>query len=156
ATPPPPSDEPPAEDPGPAGDSTGDGPPGDGNGPPGVGGIGDGPPGGGGGVAPPPPPPAPTTITLPVSASMQRPTLISGPQPQYTREALAARVEGTVIAKCVITTEGRLRGCRIIKGLPHMEAAVLEALSQQRYTPVLFSGRPINVEYVLSFKMTLR
>jgi protein TonB len=87
---------------------------------------------------------------------MERPTLISGPQPVYSREALAARVEGTVLAKCVITTSGTLRDCRILKGLPYMEGAVLDALARQRYRPVVYQGRPVNLEYVIPFKFKLQ
>ena len=47
------------------------------------------------------------TDVLPFGAGMTRPEKMSGPAPQYTREALEARVQGLMIVKCVITTEGR-------------------------------------------------
>ncbi len=87
---------------------------------------------------------------------MNRPTQVAGPtQPPYTREALVARVEGTLIARCVITTTGAVRNCRIIKGLPHLDQAVLQALQQRRYTPVLYNGQPVNVEYTFPFRFKM-
>jgi len=63
---------------------------------------------------------------------MTRPTRIAGREPQYTREAMMARVEGMMIVRCTITLEGTLTNCRVIKSLPHMEKAVLDALATHR------------------------
>ncbi|MFP2925722.1 energy transducer TonB [Pyxidicoccus sp. 3LG] len=95
------------------------------------------------------------TDVLPFGAGMTRPEKISGPQPEYTREALEARVAGTMIVKCVVTVEGRVERCRIIKPLPHMDRAVLDALTSSRYKPVTFQGRPVQVDYTftLNFKL---
>jgi TonB family protein len=89
------------------------------------------------------------------SEGMKRPVRIAGADPTYTPEALRARIEGKVLTKCTITTSGTLRNCRIIKGLPHLDRAVLKAISAQRYTPVLFEGRPTAVEYIFVSKFLL-
>lgn len=86
---------------------------------------------------------------------MTRPVQLEGRDPQYTREALEARVEGKLIAKCVINTGGRLESCRIIKSLPMMDQAVLGALATKRYTPVMYQGRPVAVQYIFEFRLVL-
>lgn len=93
--------------------------------------------------------------TLAFGEGMTRPIQLEGRDPQYTREALAAGVQGVMIVKCVITTEGRLQQCRTIKPLPHMEQAVLEALATKRYKPVTFQGRPVAVDYVFQIRLVL-
>lgn len=90
-----------------------------------------------------------------VSGNMTPPHLLSGAPLQYTREALEARVEGLLIARCVITREGDVEGCRIIKGQPHMNEAVLSALETRRYSPVTYQGRPISVIYNFHIKLDL-
>jgi protein TonB len=95
------------------------------------------------------------TDVLPFGAGMTRPEKLSGPIPQYTREALEAHVQGLMIVKCVVTTEGRVEKCRIIKPLPHMEQAVLDALYATRYKPVTFQGRPVQVDYTFNIKLSL-
>jgi len=95
------------------------------------------------------------TEVLPFGAGMTRPKKLSGPQPQYTREALAARVQGLMIVKCVITTQGRVERCRTIRSLPHMEQAVLDALYAQRYQPVTSQGRPVPVDYTFNIRLIL-
>jgi periplasmic protein TonB len=116
---------------------------------------------GGTGTVLPPTPPAPSTPppsnqVLPFGEGMNRPQLVGGPEPVFPREAREAKVEGTLLAKCVITTEGALTGCRIIKSLPFLDQPVLEALAQRRYTPVSFQGRPVSVEYVIPFKFRIQ
>ena len=86
---------------------------------------------------------------------MTRPVRLSGEDPSYTREAREAGVEGMLVVRCTITSEGRLEDCRVIKGLPHMDAEVLRALSTHRYSPVTFQGRPVRVGYVFNVRLRL-
>jgi len=86
---------------------------------------------------------------------MNRPSKIAGRDPTYSREALAARVEGLAIVKCVIKTDGSLENCRMIKSLPHMEKEILAALATHRYTPVTFQGRAVSVDYVFNIRLKM-
>ncbi len=108
--------------------------------------------------APEPKPAAPAPAAPPVASftiDMMRPKLVSGHDPVYTREALLARVQGTMIAKCTITTSGALEDCRILKALPHMEQAFMESLKTRRYTPIIYQGRATAVEYVINVQLVL-
>jgi protein TonB len=78
-----------------------------------------------------------------------------GRAPSYTREALAARVEGTVLVKCVVGTDGALSNCRILKSVPHMDGAVLGAMATWRFEPVVSGGRPIAVDHVFTLRLVL-
>jgi protein TonB len=60
-----------------------------------------------------------------------------------------------MIVRCVIELDGKLQDCKIIKGLPYMDSAVLDALSTHTYTPVTFQGRPQRVNYTFNIKMVL-
>jgi periplasmic protein TonB len=92
---------------------------------------------------------------LPFGEGMTRTEQTSGEPPKYTREALAAHVQGTMLVKCVITVAGILENCRIIKAVPHMDKAVLDALSTWRYKPVHFQGRPVAVDYLIQIKLVI-
>ena len=63
------------------------------------------------------------------------------------------RVEGRAVMQCVILTSGETRNCRILKGLPHMDAELLAAAQTWRFTPATAGGKPDNVKY--SFTITL-
>lgn len=86
---------------------------------------------------------------------MTRPEKLSGPSPRYTAEALEKHVQGQMLARCILTREGTVRSCRILKPLPYMDEAVLSALCDSRYTPVLSQGQPVDVEYTFNVRLTL-
>jgi len=48
-----------------------------------------------------------------------------------------------------------VRNCRVLKSLPFMDRAVVEALEHRRYTPALLRGQPIEVDYTFKIKLTL-
>jgi protein TonB len=94
--------------------------------------------------------------TVPFGEGMTLPSLVAGAaRPSYTREALEAKIEGKVIARCTITVDGRLTECRILKGLPFLDRAVLSTLAEQRYTPVRYQGHAKEVFYTLTFRFEL-
>jgi serine/threonine-protein kinase len=106
--------------------------------------------------------PAPAPIAesprdvVPFGEGMTRPVLMQPGRPiTYTREAIAARVEGVSIVRCVITAEGSVERCKVIKPLPFMEDAVLEHLQSQRFQPVTYQGKPVSVGYNFSVRLTL-
>lgn len=91
----------------------------------------------------------------PFGQGMTPPVMVGGPAIEYTPQALVAGVQGTLIARCVITLEGQVRDCRVIKGLPHMDAAVMDALEARRYQPVTFQGKAVSVSYVFTVRLKL-
>ncbi|HZW91040.1 MAG TPA: TonB family protein [Myxococcaceae bacterium] len=93
---------------------------------------------------------------VPFGEGMTRPVLMQPGRPiTYTREAIAARVEGVSIVRCVITAEGAVERCKVIKPLPFMDEAVLEHLQSQRFQPVTYQGKPVSVGYNFSVRLTL-
>lgn len=107
-------------------------------------------------VSPEPSCPSPSDIddeVIPFGMGMTRPELISGAPFVHTPEALAARVQGTMVVKCTLTCLGEVKDCRILKSLPHMDQAALAALASRRYKPVYYLGRPITVSYVFVLKL---
>jgi TonB family protein len=89
------------------------------------------------------------------SGGMTRPMLLSGRDPVYTAAAREAGVEGTMVARCTITTSGAVTGCRVLKSLPHMNEAVVSALQGRRYTPVMWEGKAVPVSYVFNIRLVL-
>jgi TonB family protein len=97
-----------------------------------------------------------TLVVYPFGEGMARPELISGREPRYTPEALKRGVEGTVIARCVIASDGQVRACRIVRGVDLMNDEVVSALESRRYTPVVFDGRPVDVDYIFRVHLVLK
>jgi periplasmic protein TonB len=85
---------------------------------------------------------------------MTPPRKIAGPDPQYTPEALEREIQGTLVVKCTVTAQGVVRDCRVIKSVPYMDRAVIDALECRRYTPALLHGQPVEVDY--SFRVQVK
>src|ERR1700687_1976914 len=107
-------------------------------------------------ATPTPPPPSAANAVLSFREGMTPPEQVQGQPIVYSREALDFGVQGTIQAKCVINLRGLLENCKILKSLPYMDKAVLDALSSRRYKPVLLDGKPVAVEYVFDIKLVLK
>lgn len=95
--------------------------------------------------------PAPT----PMAPGVAHPVYLAGPAPQYTRTALSCGVEGRLVVQCVITAEGVVKDCCVREGLPHMNAAVIDALERRRYRPAMKDGKPVEVWYTFTLHLRL-
>jgi protein TonB len=91
---------------------------------------------------------------LPFGDGMTRPTLISRVDPTYTHEAMDGRVSGTALLKCVLGADGSVGRCRVVKGLPFMNDAILSAVSRWKYSPVIYQGRPVAVDYLITLHLS--
>jgi protein TonB len=90
------------------------------------------------------------------AGTMTPPRQISGPDPEYTMQALQNDVQGLMVVKCIVTAEGSVHGCRVLQGLPFMDRAVVEALERRRYAPArLADGRAVEVDYTFRIRLQL-
>src|SRR5713226_65812 len=104
-----------------------------------------------GGVIGGPPPPK----IVEFNDTMTPPKKVSGPDPEYNQKALDHEVEGQMVVKCVVTVQGVVHNCRVLKSVAFMDRAVIEALERRRYTPAMLQGKPIDVDYTFRITLTL-
>jgi TonB family protein len=102
----------------------------------------------------PPAPPPPVAVEFD-EATMVGPSMISGPEPEYTQEAVERGVQGQMTVRCVIAHDGAVRKCRVMKGLPFMNASVIDALERRRYQPATTHGKPVDVYYTFNLRLAL-
>ncbi len=100
--------------------------------------------------APPPPPTGPVRVGLDV----KEPRKVKHVPPVYPSIAVEGRIEGTVVLECVIDPRGRVVDVQVLKGLPLLDEAALEAVRQWVYTPTLINGVPTSV--IMTVKVTFR
>ena len=95
-----------------------------------------------------------TNVRMEFDERMTQPEKLGGPDPVYTEKALEREVQGTMIVRCVVTVDGRVHDCRVLKSVPFMDRAVIDALERRRYKPATLGGRPVEVNY--NFRVVLR
>jgi protein TonB len=107
---------------------------------------------------PTPPPPEPPKVQGPVRVALlpESPRKTVDVRPVYPEVARAARVEGTVILESVLDTNGRVTQLRVIKSVPLLDQAALDAVRQWRYSPSMYYGKPVSVLMTITVRFTLQ
>lgn len=102
---------------------------------------------------PPPPPPAPVAhAPVRVGGQIQQPALIKRVQASYPDLAMKAHVEGTVILEAIVDENGEVRNVKVLRSIPLLDKAAIEAVRQWQYSPVVLNGVP--VPFVLTVVMS--
>ena len=96
-------------------------------------------------TTPPPPPPPPRQPAIPIGGKIRPPQKVFDVAPIYPPIALAAGIEGVVILETVIAEDGSVRDVRVLRSIPLLDGAAVEAVRQWRFTPTLLNGQPIPI-----------
>jgi protein TonB len=80
-----------------------------------------------------------------VGGNIRTPTKLRDVRPVYPPEAQAARVSGLVIVEARIGPDGAVEDARILRSIPLLDQAALDAVMQWRFTPTLLNGNPVPV-----------
>ena len=106
-------------------------------------------------VHPEPPPVPPARDPVPVGGNIKNPTKILDVRPVYPQVAQAAKVSGRVIIQATIGADGRVTNATILKSIPLLDQAALDAVRQWRFTPTRLNGVAIPVIMTVTVNFTL-
>lgn len=76
--------------------------------------------------------------------------------PVYPAEAQEARVEGIVILEVEITPTGEVSAPCVLRSIPMLDQAAIDAVSQWQFTPTLLNGVPVPVIMTVTVNFTLQ
>jgi protein TonB len=77
-------------------------------------------------------------------------------KPAYPPIAQDAQVQGVVILEILVDTNGKVVDRRILRSIPLLDQAALEAVSQWEYTPTLLNGNPVSVLMTVTVHFSLQ
>jgi TonB family protein len=97
--------------------------------------------------------PVPTRVR--VSSGVIAGLLVRKVNPEYPEDARAARIQGVVILKAEINTEGNVSSLELVSGHPLLAPAAIEAAKQWKYRPYLLNGQPVVVETQIQVNFVL-
>jgi TonB family protein len=84
--------------------------------------------------------------------SVQLPTPVLQPAPQYTSHAMRARVDGTVTLHGVVDADGHVSDIRVVRALEEgLDAEAQKAFAQWRFRPALRMGESVAVAVTAEF-----
>jgi protein TonB len=76
-----------------------------------------------------------------VGGAVKAPALIERVQPEYPELARRAKVQGVVILEAVVDREGRVQDVRLLRSIPLLDRAAMDAVRHWRYSPLLVGGQ---------------
>jgi protein TonB len=128
---------------------------------------------------PPPPPPSPASPEAPIRDALPRRTSPGSPKttgppgavrlgklaeprkvrhvnPVYPEIARQARVQGVVILEATISPKGKVVELRVLRGVPLLDQAAMDAVRQWEYTPTVLNGEavPVIMTITVNFRLS--
>ncbi len=102
----------------------------------------------------PPPPPSPAKPAR-VGGAIEPPRKIVHVAPVYPQLARTAHVSGFVILEALIDEQGQVRDARVIRSIPLLDQAAVDAVRQWRFTPTVLNGQviPIVMTVTVNFRL---
>jgi protein TonB len=103
-------------------------------------------------------PPAPPLRQEPVrpGGKIKVPVKIRDARPVYPPIAQSARVQGLVIIEATIGTNGRVVDAKVLRSIPLLDGAALDAVRQWEFTPTLLNGVPVPLVMTVSVQFSLQ
>jgi protein TonB len=91
-----------------------------------------------------------------VGGRIREPRKLKTVVPAYPDIARQARVQGIVILEATVSPAGKVTSVRVLRGIPLLDAAAIDAVRQWEYTPTLLDGVPVAVlmTVTVNFRLT--
>ncbi len=87
------------------------------------------------------------------------PRVLREVKPQYTADAMRAKVQGTVLLECVVNSDGTVGNVEIVRSLDRtfgLDQEAIKAAKQWRFAPGTRFGEPVAVLVTIELTFTLR
>ena len=87
------------------------------------------------------------------------PRVLREVKPQYTSDAMRAKVQGTVLLECVVRPDGTVGEVEVVRSLDRafgLDQEAIKAARQWRFSPGMRLGEPVAVLVTIELTFTLR
>ena len=111
------------------------------------------------GVIGPPPAPkqdAPPAPVRPGFLGVRTPVKTHHVDPVYPAIAQSARIQGIVIIEATISETGQVINARLLRSIPLLDQAAIDAVRQWQFTPTMLNGNPVPVIMTVTVNFTLK
>ena len=87
---------------------------------------------------------------------MKAPVKTTDVAPVYPLIARQARLQGVVILEAVLDAQGRVESVRVLRSIPQLDRAAVDAVQQWRFTPALLNGQAVPVVMTVTVNFMLQ
>jgi TonB family protein len=90
------------------------------------------------------------------TGDIKPPRLIKMVNPVYPETARKAGLEGVVILEATTDIYGRIVNVRVLRSIPDLDQAAIDAVKQWIYEPVVINGKPRTVTFTVTVTFRLK
>jgi TonB family protein len=91
-----------------------------------------------------------------VGGAFPPPRRLKSAAPVYPEDALAAGIQGVVILELSIDTQGSVVDARVLRSIPELDQAAIDAVEQWEYEPALLEGTAVPIVMTVTVNFTVR
>jgi protein TonB len=91
-----------------------------------------------------------------VGGQIKPPTKTKNVPPVYPAIAQSARVQGVVIIEATIGPSGNVTDAKVLRSIPLLDSAAIDAVKQWVFSPTLLNGVPVPVIMTVTVNFTLQ
>jgi TonB family protein len=91
---------------------------------------------------------------LRVGGKIRAPIKVKNVEPVYPAIAKSARVAGVVTIEATIGEDGKVIDAKVVRSVPMLDQAALDAVRQWQYQPTLLNGVPVPVVVTVTINFT--
>jgi protein TonB len=84
------------------------------------------------------------------------PQIVKQVEPIYPEVARQGRVEGIVILEITTDIYGRVMNLKVLRSIPLLDQAAIEAVKQWVYEPLIIEGKPRGCIFTATVRFTLK
>jgi protein TonB len=90
------------------------------------------------------------------AGEVRMPRLVRRVEPDYPEIARQARVQGTVVLEATTDVYGRIVAVKVLRSVPLLDEAAVDAVRQWVYEPMIVNGRPRGVVFTVTLRFELK
>jgi TonB family protein len=91
-----------------------------------------------------------------ITGALRPPKLLKSVDPAYPEEARKAQVEGVVILEARTDEKGAVEEVKILRSIPLLNQAAIDAVKQWKYEPFISEGKPRGVLFTVTVRFDLK
>jgi TonB family protein len=94
-----------------------------------------------------------------LGSGVTTPVLLREVRPQYTSDAMRAKIQGTVLVECVVKSDGTVGDVQVVRSLDStfgLDQEAVKAARQWRFRAGTLKGEPVPVTITIELTFTLR
>ena len=91
-----------------------------------------------------------------VGGNIKPPTKTKDVAPVYPEFARAGQITGVVVIEAIIDETGKVVDTTVLRGVPMLNEAAVDAVTQWEFTPTLLNGAPVPILMTLTVSFSLK